>query len=191
MRAKRVTTLVRLITGLLRDAVATSYSLLPAGCFLEQAASKPTADAVAPSRSLPPLDVQPRASGRNSTAPPRPRLHRGVIGDRWVSARLRQLRRRRDRVPRVRRIGIGARAHVDGCRGHYWAAKVARAVGTVRDWPAFEGKARLVALRWVDDLGGDPATKERRALWCWRWAQFEWERLRDPNAPIDYTKWPR
>lgn len=77
-----------------------------------------------------------------------------------------------------------------GCRGHFWAAEVARKVGTARDWPPFDGKARLIALRKVDDRGGDAATKERRAFHCWRWAEFEWGRLRDPSAPVDYAKWP-
>src|SRR5277367_5516867 len=63
-----------------------------------------------------------------------------------------------------------------GCRGQYWAAKVARAVGVTRDWSPFEGKARLIALRWIDDLGGDAATKERRAFYCWRCAEFDWGR---------------
>jgi hypothetical protein len=78
-----------------------------------------------------------------------------------------------------------------GCRGQYWAASVARQVGTERDWPPFEGKARTIALGKVHDLGGDETTQERRALWCWRWAEFEWSRLRNPSAPVDYTKWPR
>jgi hypothetical protein len=78
-----------------------------------------------------------------------------------------------------------------GCRGHFWAAEVARKVGTTRDWPPLEGKAKAIALRKVHDLGGDAATKERRALYCWRWAEYEWGRLRDPSAPVDYSKWPR
>jgi hypothetical protein len=45
-----------------------------------------------------------------------------------------------------------------GCRGQYWAADVARTVGTARDWPPFEGKVKANALRKVHDLGGDART---------------------------------
>ena len=70
-------------------------------------------------------------------------------------------------------------------RGGHWAASVARQVGTARDWPPFTGKARTIALRWVADLGGDQATRERRAEACWAGAALEWERMR-ANAAREY-----
>ena len=66
-----------------------------------------------------------------------------------------------------------------GARGRYWAAKVAREAPERRGqpWPPFEGKARLIALRWVADFGGDAATQERLARQCWETAKDEWERV--------------
>jgi hypothetical protein len=66
---------------------------------------------------------------------------------------------------------------VAGSRGRYWAAEVARAAPARRGepWPAFEGKASLIAMRRVADLGGDDATRERRARFCWDRARDEWE----------------
>ncbi len=66
---------------------------------------------------------------------------------------------------------------VAGSRGRYWAADVARKAPQRRGepWPPFEGKARVIALRWVADLGGGEAVREARARFCWECAKDEWE----------------
>ena len=63
-------------------------------------------------------------------------------------------------------------------RGCFWAARVARQVGTAKDWPPFEGKARTIALRHIRDHGGDEATRELRARSCWKAAAEQWEQIR-------------
>ena len=74
------------------------------------------------------------------------------------------------RVPPGMRHLIGTVAGVieygvAGSRGSFWAASVARQVGTAKDWPPFEGKARTIALRHVRDLAsnGQPTCVLRNA----------------------------
>lgn len=63
-------------------------------------------------------------------------------------------------------------------RGYLWADSVARRVGTEREWPPHEGRAREIALGKVDDLGSDPRMHEALARECAADAARRWERLR-------------
>lgn len=72
-------------------------------------------------------------------------------------------------------------AHLRGCaalRGERWGESVARRVGTRRPWPAFEGRAREVALRKVADLSRDPELLELLAAELAQWAARRWGEIR-------------
>ena len=72
------------------------------------------------------------------------------------------------------------------CRGSSWAEDVARAMrepaASWKPWPAFEARARLIALRKVRDLGGDKHLQEKRARECCDAAMVRWQELRALGA---------
>jgi len=66
---------------------------------------------------------------------------------------------------------------VVACRGEAWANRVAKLTLTREPWPAHEGKARSIALRWVADLDRDESMRELLAEELARWAARRWRAL--------------
>ncbi len=70
-------------------------------------------------------------------------------------------------------------------RGMAWAQRVAGKVRHRPPWPAYEGKARRIALRLVTRLTTDERLLERLARRCWADGQRWWERMRSGDASIN------
>ena len=63
---------------------------------------------------------------------------------------------------------------VAACRGERWADRVAASTEIRDPWPAFEGKARGIAIRWVADLTQDLELRELLATELAKWAAKRW-----------------
>lgn len=127
--------------------------------------------------------IHPAISAVNfSTARPRTSIHACQTG----SLRSRVALGCCDRSKLCDRCLADELAHMRGVaanRGEVWSTSVAARIARRDPWPAFEGRARELALKKTADLGPDQRLHEQLAIICHEWAARRWAQL-GSQSPI-------